>query len=303
MANADSEDDDDERGTTTASRAKKVRADAVQTARQIELRELEVERERARAEAAGRRQQRAGRRRADGKTQSEWFSDYQADQLYAESDSIEDTPKPSEGRDPTPPPSSQPPSPPAVVQPAIRKGPGKKTKRLGTNQYTKNRDLIQPNITSSPHRRKGLVKEAQGASSSDEPLINGESHQTNTSNSTTKTSPGIITEQVGIKGKLGRGKGKAVNGNGIRHTAAEEERTIVNMSKTLDGMMAFIAKTQVEMAGEKMPASGNAANQLDVGLVLQGVPELPGHPFEELSSREMMDVMTRGITQWQAQYG
>ena len=60
------EDESDEE-TATASRIKKARADAAQTARQAELREKEKERERARADAAGRRQERAGRRRVDGK--------------------------------------------------------------------------------------------------------------------------------------------------------------------------------------------------------------------------------------------
>ena len=61
-------DDESDEETTTASRAKKVRADAVQSARQAELREKEKERDRARAEAATRRQDRAGRRRGDGES-------------------------------------------------------------------------------------------------------------------------------------------------------------------------------------------------------------------------------------------
>lgn len=61
------ESDDDDSGNPM-SRAKKARADAVQSARQAEQREKDKEREKARAEAAGRRQERAGRRRGDGET-------------------------------------------------------------------------------------------------------------------------------------------------------------------------------------------------------------------------------------------
>ena len=57
---------DDDRPGTAAGKSKKARAEAAQTARQAEMREKEKERERARAEAAGRRQERAGRRRLDG---------------------------------------------------------------------------------------------------------------------------------------------------------------------------------------------------------------------------------------------
>lgn len=59
-------DTEDEDGTTTTSRHKKAKAEAAQTARQAEQKEKDKERDRARAEAAGRRQERAGRRRADG---------------------------------------------------------------------------------------------------------------------------------------------------------------------------------------------------------------------------------------------
>lgn len=232
----------------------------------------------------------------------------------AESESIEDTPKPSEGKEPSPPlPSSQPPSPPTFVQPTQKKGPGKKAKRLGTNQYTKNRDISQPGITSSPHRRKGAGKENHGASSGDEPTANGDTHPTATSNSTNKNSPGSGNNEVATgKGKFGKGKGKAANGNGVKHPTAEEERTITNMKKTLDGMMGFITKTQLELAGEKTPPGANLTNGEDSRLAMMSggavqppaadSPATPDRPFDELSSREMMDVMTRNIMQWQTRF-
>ena len=67
-ASADDESDE-EPGSTTVSRVKKAKAEAAQSVRQAEQREKEQERERARAEAAGRRQERAGRRRADGESE------------------------------------------------------------------------------------------------------------------------------------------------------------------------------------------------------------------------------------------
>lgn len=61
------DDTDDDNENTLGSRTKKSKAEAAQSARQAEQREKDKERERARAEAAGRRQERAGRRRQDGK--------------------------------------------------------------------------------------------------------------------------------------------------------------------------------------------------------------------------------------------
>ena len=66
QATLDDESDEDGENGTTNSRSKKARAEAVQSARAAEQREKDKERERVRAAAAGRRQERAGRRRADG---------------------------------------------------------------------------------------------------------------------------------------------------------------------------------------------------------------------------------------------
>lgn len=60
------DDSGDEGGGISASRAKKAKSEATESARQAEMREREKERERVRAEQAGRRQARAGRRRGDG---------------------------------------------------------------------------------------------------------------------------------------------------------------------------------------------------------------------------------------------
>lgn len=79
MPRAAAIEDESEEDTPSGSRAKKAKADATQTARQAEVREKEKEREKQRAEAAGRRQERAGRRRGDGELGQLLWRNVQAD--------------------------------------------------------------------------------------------------------------------------------------------------------------------------------------------------------------------------------
>ncbi|KAK4937492.1 hypothetical protein LTR28_009814 [Elasticomyces elasticus] len=134
-------DDEAGSGKLSASSAKKVRAAAAQTQRQKELEQQEKDRAAQRAEAAGRRQQRAGRRRGDDAEPSE-------------------TPAPKPAS-PSSQPASRLPSPASDPPPtAVPKAHPKKAagangkshkKRLGRNQYTKDRD--NP-VTESPRKPK-----------------------------------------------------------------------------------------------------------------------------------------------------
>ncbi|RMY68417.1 hypothetical protein D0863_07124 [Hortaea werneckii] len=282
-------EDDSEEETPSGSRGKKARADAQQTARQAELREKEKEREKQRAEAAGRRQERAGRRRGDG-TQDDIAARY-AELTESIEPDPEETPKLSASAKTSPPPSSLPPSPPpqtTVERAPPKRGPGKKTKKLGNNQYTKarERDLAAQAAASSPHHRKRALNN-NGGSSGDEQLPNGDSNDLQTG-----------------KGK-GKGKNKVANG----HASAQEpkELTVQEMERVIDRMSLYMQQKQIEMAGDHTPPTADA-----------GVPGMPGgavqpptsvatrddeRPFDELNSMEQADHIQRSIMKWKALFG
>ncbi|KAI7085069.1 hypothetical protein KC356_g6205 [Hortaea werneckii] len=269
--NATIEDDSDEE-TPSGSRGKKARADAQQTARQAELREKEKEREKQRAEAAGRRQERAGRRRGD------------------EPDP-EETPKLSASAKTSPPPSSLPPSPPpqtTVERAPPKRGPGKKTKKLGNNQYTKarERDLAAQAAASSPHHRKRALNN-NGGSSGDEQLPNGDSNEPQTG-----------------KGK-GKGKNKVANG----HASAQEPRelTVQEMERVIDRMSLYMQQKQIEMAGDRTPPAADAGVPGMPGGAVQPPTSVAAgdveRPFDELNSMEQADHIQRSIMKWKALFG
>ncbi|KAK4544773.1 hypothetical protein LTR36_004022 [Oleoguttula mirabilis] len=297
-------DDESDEDNPSASRAKKARADVVQLQRQAELREKEQERERARAEAAGRRLERAGRRRV-------------------EDEAADDTPKPNPSARTSPPPSSQPPSPPTFIATATdkipqKKGPGKKTKKLGNNQYTKNRDLSSLALLSSPHSKKRqLANHNGGASSGDEQMPNGDANPTNTANS--KNSPGhenggtIVVKGVGKF--AGKGKNKAgINGHAPAAQTAQD-MSIFEMKRQMDAMTVYMQRAQVEMAGDRTPPGSDLmASRFhpDVAVLAGlagGAVQAPDaaaataeRPFDELSSMEMADHIQRRIAGFKAKF-
>ena len=282
------EDSDDE--FPTGSGSKKDKADAVQFARQAQAQEKAHDREKARAEAAGRRQERAGRRRI-------------------EDEPAEDTPKPSNSAKTSPPASSQPGSPNASLPPekiSHKKGAGKKTKKLGNNQYTKNREAA-----SSPHGRK---RNGAGTSSGEDNTTNGETHSLpNGSNGAGKNSPDHIP---GPKAKFGKGKHKAVNGNSAKHEDPAD-MTVAMMKRRMDAMAAYITRAQMEAAGgiggDRTPsggASGLVVNDLRLagGAIRSPAATLDegsgeeGKKFEEMSAIEMADVVSRSINGWHSKF-
>lgn len=68
--------------------------------------------------------------------------------------------------------------------------------------------------------------------------------------------------------------------------------TITDMKKRTGMMMDYIAKAQVDMAGDRTPLN---AQQLQE-------EAQKSEDFKQLSSREMMDVLTRYIMTWQQEY-
>ena len=262
---------------------------AAQPSRASDREKLE-EREKIRAEAAGRRQERAGRRRG-------------------EDEAAEETPKPSTSAKTSPPASSQPTSPPetnGTETIPIKKGPGGKRKKLGNNQYTnKARGEASP-----PHNKK---RNPLGTSSGEENLANGDSHQESASG-TRKNSPDTIP--VG-KPKIGRGR-KAINGNGTKHEDPAD-LTVATMKRRLEAMAAFIARAQVELAGDKTPSPQEVGAASPGALLPPGGAVMPptpvatsanpgmalggGRPFEEMNALEMAEVVARSIAGWQGQFG
>lgn len=305
-------DDDSDDDTSPANKTKKARLEANQTAKQAELRESENQRDKARAEAAGRRQERAGRRRADGRPVK--ISHRRSLLTHpTEADVSDDTPKPNASARTSPPPSSQPPSPPSFAAPgklSHKKGAGKKIKKLGNNQYTRVREQSSQPVNSSPHTKKRQLAN-QGHSSGDEQMANGDAQ---TSNGASKGSPGGNEVGNGKPGKL-TGKGKNKPANGVKQGDELAERTIPNMKRAVDGMLGWIQAQQLDMAGVLTPPGSNPSvpkvNVEDVsGLVggavqppgMAGVEAMDGRPFGELSSMEQADVLTRKLARWKERF-
>lgn len=174
-----------------------------------------------------------------------------------------------------------------------KKGAGKKTKKLGNNQYTKHP------LASSPHGRK---RNGHATSSGEENLTNGDNlhHLQNGSNGAGKGSPDH-TVGPGVKGKLGKGKNKAVNGNGASKHEEPIELTIPNMKRSIDAMAAYIAKAKTELSGT--PTNGVSTGELKSSNLGEGAVQSPdGKKFEEMSAIEMADVVSKSINGWQSRF-
>lgn len=223
--------------------------------------------------------------------------------ILTDLDPAEDTtPKPSASAKTSPPASSLPPSPPPPPtdrDPASKKvsGPGKKTtattKKLGNNQYTK-----QAHATSPPpaNKKRGSGAGTTNSSSGDEQQqpLNGDSTGHNSAG-TGKNSPGGQDGGVGKGGKTGKGARRGP-------TPALLERSLTNMKRAMDGMAAFVQRTQVEAGGEGDGAINNGVNggfggaDAEAGLALE-------QTREGMSSLELAGVVARNIEVWNRKFG
>jgi hypothetical protein len=303
----DESDDDGEEGSF-GGRSKKAKADAAMTARQYEQREKDVERERARAEAAGRRQARAGRRRQDGESRTV--------RLKATRTSLTDPPTEGELDDvpklggsasqASPPPSSQPESPPPTTTQeklSSKKVAGRKVKRLGNNQYTKHRGEAPTsagngNGISSPHSKK-RTNTSHTSSGDEHALTNGngnaESNSTSTPDlplpaisATSNGNPTTATNGTGKgTGRWGKGKKNALL-NGSLKATEPAELTIPGMAKNLDFMILFIHRAKSEVAADRARL---------------GAERSPGERAEgELEAMELAEELMGGIREWQGRF-
>jgi len=277
----DEDDSEDELAGTEPGRGKRARADAVQSARQAQLAEKEKERERARADAAGRRQERAGRRRV-------------------EDEPVEEASIPNTSARASPPPSSPHESPQPLAasgKVSHKKGAGKKIKKLGNNQYTKHHIPASP-----PGGKKSVATNNRNLSSGEDAETNGNSQQKLVNgNGLSKSSP---ERPAVVKGKFGRGRHKGVNGHGVKPDEPAE-LTMLTMKRRMDAMSAYVAKAQAELSGDRTPSNGGTSRVSveavgSVGGAAQSPPS--GHTFEAMTALEKADVVSRGISEWREKF-
>jgi len=204
-------------------------------------------------------------------------------------------PEPSQPSPGTPAPSAA--QEPAPSRPSTRKSgrpPARRGGRVGRNQYTRDRDMngngLDVGLTNSP--RRGASHD--NGADSPRPHVNG-----------------------GESGKPSRPR------------YMHPQRTTMNeMKRRVAGILEFISRMQVEMAvaGENSSLAGNgdrpngAAGTADLESGMppstaaseggESGPTTDGEPqpskekeFKELSSVEMMDVLTRHLMKWQQEYG
>lgn len=283
----DDSDDDGEEGSFSG-RSKKAKADAAMTARQYEQREKETERERARAEAAGRRQARAGRRRQDGEF-LEPDCKLKATQLITSTpDELDDVLNQNSTKASPPPSQPESPPPPASEKLSNKKAVGRKVKRLGNNQYTKNRGEAPTsagNGISSPHSKKRGNN--SHTSSGDEHALNGNADSNSTSTPDLPV-PSVTSNGNGKGGgRWGKGKKNALL-NGAAKPTEPAELTITGMAKNLNFMIMFIHRAQSEVAADRARL---------------GSERSPGSRAEgELEAMDLADELTRGIREWQGRF-
>lgn len=202
-------------------------------------------------------------------------------------------PEPSQASPNTPTPQE-----PTPVRPSTRKSgrPPARRGRVGRNQYTKDRDV---NGTESPRR--------------------GQSHDI-----------GGESPRVGYNSANGTHINGGDTGRPSKPRHMHPQRTTMNeMKRRVSAILEFISRMQIEMAvaGENSSPTGNGdraqglllksmVDQIDSAMpstVSDGGDSAPAtdgdtstvheKDFKELSSVEMMDVLTRHLLKWQQEYG
>lgn len=296
----DAESDED---ATSGSRSalKKARAQAAELQREKDRREQEKNRVQQRAEAAKGRQARAGRRRADGE------SDPVIVRLHAlspaESESVE-TPKLEPT--PLPPPSSQPPSPPTIeLNPpssSHKKG-GKKAKRQGRNQYTKEKDTTSPS-------RKATASNSSGDENKSKPVEAATATATSSTAAPSKTSPNGSGQEAPapvVKGK-GRWKGKGRNAAAASDSDSKKDKselTLKDMDRATQLMLDFLERNvpqQHIVTGHSMLRHASTPGMYGVSTNSSSVASVPDKPDDQLSSAEWADKLRTNIAEFRREF-
>ncbi len=181
--------------------------------------------------------------------------------------------------------SSLPPPPdPPLLKPSHKKTgrPPARRGRVGRNQYTKDRDS-RPESSANADNNTSPAR-SRSRDGEDTPHTNGNHHHSNTNHESGKAS-----------------KPRYMNPN----------RTSMNdMKRRVAGILEFISRTQVEMAGTEMASRTMTTSPPDhgggnkaLGNILMKELEDGLDGFGKLSSVEMMEVLTRRLMRWQGEYG
>lgn len=300
--------DDSEEAPNSRIELKKSRHGSARVQNNSKERSEKEERERQRAENAKKRSGRAERRRADGGTPaSTILAKGLEGQVDTDSDPSEELPlatRVAANRAPSekaatvvtdtkaeipsvqePPPSSQPtPNSPPPSAPAPTSAKPKRSRKKGRNQYTKDREAREE---TSPARSQS--RDVQGHDS-------GPSHHA----------------------KSGEGQSRS---HGRTKGGFNSKVSMTDMKRKAHAMLDYISRTQVEMAGEITPPnddsrrpSDNSSATAAAGTTTTGAKpsEVKGaeagtstgtpKDFKDLSSMEMMDVLTRDLVKWQKEF-
>ncbi|KAE8147883.1 hypothetical protein BDV25DRAFT_159394 [Aspergillus avenaceus] len=281
---------EDEKAKTTTNGTRRQRA-ASRSQRDKEMKDVE-EPEAEQPETANRRKGRSERRKGDGAD-----SDHE---MGSPTKPVANNPEP-----PQPSPDAAAPAPePAPARPSTRKSgrpPARRGGRVGRNQYTRDRDVNgngDSNFMANSPRR-------------------GQSHDT-----------GGDSPRVG--GPNGTHLNGSESGKPSRPRYVNQRSTMNEMKRRVAAILEFISRMQVEMAstGESTTPPGN--NDRINGILMKAVsdqlenamtstasePESSAattdgeigvlsteKEFKDLSSVEMMDVLTRHLLKWQQEYG
>jgi hypothetical protein len=84
---------------------------------------------------------------------------------------------------------------------------------------------------------------------------------------------------------------------------------MMKMKRNMEAMATFIARAQMDSAGDRTP-SGSSAEAVGMGGAVQPptsastepIGPVGGKAFEQLSAMEMADVLSRRITGWQSRF-
>ena len=179
--------------------------------------------------------------------------------------------------------SLPPPQDPPAPKPSHKKTgrPPARRGRVGRNQYTKDRDprpdgSINVDNNTSPAR-------SRSGDGEDTPHTNGTNHNSHNNE----------------------------HGKASKPRYMNPNRTSMNdMKRRVAGILEFISRTQVEMAGTDIASRNmttsppdHSGENKELGKLLMSELEDSLNGFGKLSSVEMMEVLTRRLMRWQGEFG
>lgn len=283
-------DADSENEIEKPEKTKNIRGAAARNHRNKEVRDREAQREKERADAFGGRKGRAERRRGDESDPSPQPLSRTVSARGANTTNAHFAA-----------PALPDHLPPKSAQKKTGRPPAKRG-RVGRNQYTKDRDLLaeMPTTTMSPARSNNSHDAENGT-----PHLNGSS------------------TGIGFADSNGFGKPSKPRHMNFNRTSMND------MKRRVAGILEFISHTQVEMAGVGPPSTtksststntppesndnrsdghGNGSkydrdNGKTVNAALADLEGVNEQAFAALSSVAMMEMLTRRLMKWQAEYG